>query len=460
MPSVRLTDPLRRPLFRRLAASYAVNELGDWMGIIALSVLVFDSTGSAIATAALFLGTRFLPALFAPILVSRVERPPPRLALPLIYCGEAAAFGALVLVAGNFSLAAVIVLATIDGALALAGRALTRAVVATLLEPSGELRAGNAVLNVAFTAGATVGPAIAGLIVAGFGVQIALLLDAVSFYLIAWILFTAGPIPQPESEEKEGDPGRRGRVRAGIAYIRHRPLLRGLLIGQGLAFVFFAAANPIEVIYAKETLGTGDSGYGLLLASWGVGMVFGSAIFAGLRRAPLPVLLLFSTLGVGVGYLGLALAPTLTLACVASLVGGAGNGVQWVAVISAVQEMTAEAMQARVMSVLESIGAAMPGIGFALGGVIAAVASPRATFAIAGFGVVGVVAVMAPLLGARWPSRAPADSGELGERNEIVLELIPGSAFSGSEVHLEKDRSSPGSGRGPRLGGPGGLRWE
>ena len=66
MPKPRLIDPLRRPLFRRLATSYAVNELGDWMGIVALSVLVFDRTGSALATAGLFLGTRFLPALLAP----------------------------------------------------------------------------------------------------------------------------------------------------------------------------------------------------------------------------------------------------------------------------------------------------------------------------------------------------------------------------------------------------------
>ena len=121
----------------------------------------------------LFLGTRFLPALIAPILVARVEQPPPRFALPVIYCGEAAAFGALALLAGdNFSLAGVVVLATIDGALALTGRALTRAVVAALLEPAGELRAGNAVLNVAFTGGAALGPGIAGLVVAGFGVQI------------------------------------------------------------------------------------------------------------------------------------------------------------------------------------------------------------------------------------------------------------------------------------------------
>src|SRR3954447_3611626 len=107
-----LTDPLKRPQFRRLAMSYAVNEMGDWMGIVALSVLVFDRTGSAMATAALFLGTRFLPALIAPLLVARVEQPPPRFALPVIYCGEAAAFGALALFAGdNFLIVGVVVLA-------------------------------------------------------------------------------------------------------------------------------------------------------------------------------------------------------------------------------------------------------------------------------------------------------------------------------------------------------------
>jgi len=424
MHEPRLTDPLRKPLFRRLAASYTVNELGDWMGIIALSVLVFDRTDSALATAALFLGTRFLPALFAPILVAQAERPPPRFALPLIYCGEAAAFGVLALLAGaeHFSLAAVIALAAIDGALALAGRALTRAVVATALEPTGELRAGNAVLNVAFTGGAAVGPALAGLAVAGFGVQSALLLDAVSFYVVAWILFTAGTMPQAEPEA-----GRmRDRVRAGLAYIRGEALLRRILTAQGLAFVFFAAVLPVEVVYAKETLGTGDTGYGVMLASWGVGMVLGSFIFARVREASLGYQLLFSTLGIGVGYLGLAFAPTLAVACAASVLGGAGNGVQWVAAISAVQELTAETMQARVMSVLESIGAAMPGIGFALGGLIAAVMTPRTTFFVAGSGVIAIVAVMAPMLGASWLEPDESSGPALDAHDDVVVELLPG----------------------------------
>jgi MFS family permease len=422
-PRPRLIDPLRRPLFRRLATTYAVNELGDWMGIVALSVLVFDSTGSALATAGLFLGTRFLPALLAPLLVARVEQPPPRFALPVIYCGEASAFAALALLGGSdFSLAAVIVLAAVDGALALTGRSLTRAVIAALLEPSGELRAGNAVLNVAFTASAALGPGIAGLVVAGFGVQPALLLDAASFYAIAWILLTAGPLPQAEP-----DPGRvRDRVRAGIAYIRERPTLRRLLFAQGAAFVFFAAVIPIEVIYSKQSLGTGDSGYGLLLASWGVGMMLGGILFAAVRRAPLPALLFFSTLAVGAGYLGLAAAPTLAFACAASVLGGAGNGVQWVSAISAVQELTAQGMQARVMSVLESIGAAMPGVGYLVGGLIATSASPRTTFLVAGIGVFAIVAIATPLLGKKWPEDDEGAGAKAHDAEEaIMVELIP-----------------------------------
>lgn len=431
MRSPRLTDPLRRPAFRRLALSYAVNELGDWMGIVALSVLVLDQTGSALATTLLFLGNFFFPALLTPLVVARVERPPPRFVLPAIYAGEAAAFGALALLAGHFSLAAIVVVATIDGVLALSSRALTRAVAVSMLRPTGELRAGNAILNVAFTGGAAVGPALAGGVVAAVGVQSALLLDAVSFYLVAWILLTAGRLPRAEPE-----PGALlRRLRAGLGYIRGSVTLRRLLFAQAAAFVFFSAVLPVEVVYAKETLGVGDAGYGLLLGSWGGGMVLGSIVFAALRRASLPALLAFSTLAVGAGYLGMGVAPTLAVACAAAGLGGTGNGVQWVGVVSAVQEQTIDAMQARVMSVLESVAAAMPGIGFLLGGVVATVLEPRATFLVAGLGVFAIVAVSIPLLGRNWGADGAVGSSPEGldAAEEIMVELIPAEALSSPE---------------------------
>jgi MFS family permease len=423
MSNSRLRDPLRRPLFRRLALSYSLNEMGDWMGVIALSILVFDETNSALATAALFISTQFLPALIVPLFVAKAEQPPPRIALPLIYCGEAAAFIGLALLSTNFSLAGVVVLASLDGILAVGSRALTRSVVVAFLEPEGELRAGNAILNIAYTWGAAVGPAVAGLVVAKFSVQFALLLDAASFCAMGWLLVSCRGLPNPETEEGK----LRERVRAGLAYIKGRTTLRRLLLAQAAAFVFFSAVIPVEVIFAKETLGVGDAGYGILLASWGAGMVAGGFAFAAMRKAPLPLLLFLSTVAVGISYLGLAAAPTLLAACLASVVGGAGNGVQWVGVISAVQELTAQKMQARVISVLESIGAAMPGVGFAVGGLIAAVASPRVTFLVAGLGVLAIVAVAAPILGSKWPDRlAISSANELDGGNDIVLELIPG----------------------------------
>jgi MFS family permease len=419
---------LRRSPFRRLAISYAVNEMGDWLGIVALSVLVFELTDSAMATALLFVGTGFLPALMTPFFVARLERPPPRFVLPAIYAAEAAAFGVLALLADHFSLAAVVAVAAIDGALALTAKTLTRAVTAAMLEPEGELRAGNAVLNIAFTAGVAVGPAVAGGVVAAFGVQSALLLDAASFYVIGWILLTAKPLPQPEPEPEAG---LRERVQAGLGYIRRNPTLRRLLAAEAGALIFFSVVIPIEVIYAKETLGVGDTGYGLLLASWGAGMVCGSIVFARLRRASLPVLLFFSTIAIGAGYLGMAAAPGLAVACGASAFGGLGNGVQWVAVISAVQELTAARMQARVIGTLESAASATPGIGFVLGGLIATQWSPRAAFFVAGSGVMVIVFVSALVLGRNWPlDHAKERPGSVdAAEEEIMVELIPAEAL-------------------------------
>lgn len=427
MGNPRLRDPLKRPAFRRLALSYAVNELGDWLGIVALSVLVFELTGSALATALLFIGTGFLPALLTPLTVARLEQPPPRFVLPALYAAEAAAFGALALLAGHFSLAAVVAVATLDGALALTARTLTRAVTAEMLEPHGELRAGNAILNVAFTGGAAVGPAVAGAVVAALDVQTALLLNAASFYLIGCILLTR-PLPQPEPE---AETSLSQRVRAGLGYIRRNVVLRRLIAAQSAAIVFFSAVIPVEVIYAKQTLGAGDTGYGVLLGSWGAGMVLGSIVFATVRRAPLPLLLFFSSVAIGAGYLGMAIAQTLAAACAAAAVGGAGNGVQWVAAVSAVQEVTRPNMQARVMGTLESASSAAPGLGYVLGGATASLWSPRATFLVAGVGVMAIVVVAAFLLGRNWPlEQGKERPREVDAADELMVELIPAEAVS------------------------------
>ena len=97
---------LRVPVFRRLAGAYTINELGNWIGDIALAILVFDRTGSSIATAGLFLALRFLPAILAPLLTTRTEVISPRRVLPALYIGEGVIFGLIALLARSFSLPA------------------------------------------------------------------------------------------------------------------------------------------------------------------------------------------------------------------------------------------------------------------------------------------------------------------------------------------------------------------
>jgi MFS family permease len=383
--------PLRLRGFPHLAASYFVNELGNWLGEIALAIVIFEATGSEVATAGLFLGMQFVPAITTPALVTRLETLPVRRVLPALYVIEAAAFAALAVLAGDerFALAPVLALAAVDGICAVAARTLTRATAHAVLEPAGQLRAGNGLLNIGFTVGAAAGPALGGLVVAGAGAEAALVGDAVSFLAVAVLLGVAPGLPSPERVEA----GWRQRLRGGLNYVRRHSALGGLIAAQAAAFVFFALVIPVEVAFAKATLDAGDFGYGLLLASWGTGMVTGSVLFASLRRISLLTLVAFSTAAIGVAYLATAVSPTLAVACCASVFGGLGNGVQWVALVTEVQELTERAYQARVVALLESAGSAMPGIGFLLGGLIAASATPRTSYAVAGAGVLLVLLI-------------------------------------------------------------------
>jgi predicted MFS family arabinose efflux permease len=82
-------------------------------------------------------------------------------------------------------------------------------------------------------------------------------------------------------------------------------------------------------------------------------------------------------------------------------------------------------MQARVMSLMEAVAAAAPGVGFALGGLVAAAASPRAAFAVAAAGAMVAAAALAlPARARRRAAQATAEWGASAGRSS------PGGASS------------------------------
>jgi len=402
---------LPRPALGRILAAYTVNRLGSWVGLVALSLAVFDHTHSALAVAALLLAWQALPAFLVPALVARVEASERRGTLSGLYFFEGAATAALAVLLWHFSLPALLLLAALDGTAALAANSLLRAEVArvarghlsgaggakrqddSLDEAAHEAeRRANAALNVAFSVSFVTGPVIAGAVVAGAGAAAALFIDVGTFVICGALLLDL----HPHVEEAGGD-SIRARLRAAWAHINAVPSLRALLLVDAVALVLVQAGGPIEVAYVKSTLHGGDGGYGLLVTAWGAGAVLASVVFAGSERRPLRVMLSAGIFALGVAFLGYALAPSLALACVAAFVGGAGNGLDWPSLISLVQRLTPKHLQGRMMGATESLGALTLAVGLPLGGALVALSSTRVAFLILGFGTLMAAAALVRL---------------------------------------------------------------
>jgi MFS family permease len=380
--------------FPALATSYAINELGDNLGVVALAILVLDRTDSALAVTALFVAGKFLTAFAAPALTAGLDQRRISRVLPSLYILEAGAFVGLACLASGdaFWLPLVLLLAFADGLLALTARGLSRGAIAAVLTPHDALREGNALINVVFAVMSAAGPVLAGFIVHEWSAATALWADAASFAIVALLLVaSARSLPEPES----GGPREswRARVRDGLDYVRGHPTAGRLIAGEAVAILFFALIIPIEVVYAKETLNSTSLGFGVLIAAWGVGILLGSALFARSHHRSLSTLVLVSTAAIGAGYAVMAVSPTLLIACLGSVLGGTGNGVQWVAVMTALQEAVEDQYQARVSGLLESAAAAVPGIGYIVGGVLTAAVSPRLAYAVSAVGV-GIVVLV------------------------------------------------------------------
>lgn len=366
-------------MLRRITAAYTINELGNSLGAVAIAVAVYDHTHSAVATAALFISVYFVPALLATVAVAWLESFARRGTQAALYCAQALTTGGLAALVLRPALGPILVLAAIDGLAALASRALLRAVVSQRAGDDEARRRANGWLNIGWSVTSAIGPAIGGALTGLFGASLVLVIDVASFAATAILMWD---VPTPSSDAAPGQIFHQ--LRSVREYVAQTPVLGWLLGTEAIALVFFAAPVPVEVILVKSSLHSTDAGYGAMLAAWGVGMFAGSGIFARAANRSLGLLVIVSTLAVAIGYLGIGASTTLWVACVFSFVGGTGNGVQWIALITSVQETTIRQMQGRVMGVLESMAAFCLGVGFVLGGALAAALNPRVTFLVAG----------------------------------------------------------------------------
>ncbi|MFL5831957.1 MAG: MFS transporter [Solirubrobacteraceae bacterium] len=439
MRALRAT--LRVAEFRALLVSYVINRAGDFVGALALAVVVLAATGSAVATAVLFLATQFLPGLLGPPIVAHLDRAAPGRLLPALYVIEAALFSVLALIVHRAGVAAIIAVAFADATLAFVARAVTRSATASTLIPHDLMPEGKAAFNAALALAMIAGPLLGGVAVGLLSASTALAIDAGSFLVAAWLILREPGLRAEAPREAAATPRARGRLREGLRYIAGRPALRDLILGEGLAFVFFYLVVPVTVVYAAHSLHAGAGGYAAILTSWGAGIAIGSVIQFRLARRVGATMILISTTAVALGYLGTAAAPTIVLACAASVLGGIGNGTQWSSVETLLHRLVDEEFRTRTAAVLEALASLAPGVGILLGGALTAAFSPRAAYLIAGLGLLVLVAAGGVFARALNVHRDDRHSPTPGERRRRGRHPLPSRLAGGTAEADRGDRA-------------------
>lgn len=362
--------------FRVLWAAAAQSIVGDQLARVALSVLVFQRTGSAAWTAAMYALTQ-LPALLSGVLLSGLADRFPRRAV-MVGCdlSRAALVGVMAIPGTPLpALAALLVLVQLADAPFAAAQGATLPQVL----PGERFERGQRVLLITHQAGLLAGFAIAGLLVAWVGTHTALAVDAATFLLSA-VLIRAGVRHRPASGEREQRVSLQ--VRSGARLIWADRRLRTLV---GLAWLAGFAVVPegLAAPFAAE-IGVGIAAVGWLLAADPAGMVVGAWL---LGKLPIERRLqLLGPLAIGtVLPLGLYLfGPSLAVALVLIFVSGACSAYQVTAGATFVR-LVPDHQRGQVLGLARSSLVAAQGLGVAAGGLLAElVDSPTSAIAIAG----------------------------------------------------------------------------
>lgn len=416
--------PVRRVLadfrFTGLLAVSVLSEAGDQVLRVALAVLVLARTGSAPTTALVYAAT-FLPQLAGGFAVGLADRWPRRRLL--VGCdGLRAALVGLAAIPGlPLPLLTLLVVAVVG--LAAPFEAARAAVVPDLLQGEAYVT-GSAVQNVALQAGMLGGFAAGGLLVAAWGPQAALVLDAATFAVSALVvLLVLARVPaareRPFAEDLPDEPYLT-QLRAGARLIWSEPWLRWLALLACTVTGGVVVSEGLVAPYAA-TLGEGARAVGALTAATALGSVVGGVLLARLAR-PRQRLELMVPLAAasGLPLLGCVTAPGLAISCV--LWGLAGAGLSFnIAANAAFVQALASFERGRAFGLVAAGLQASQGVGVLLGAGLAVVVRPGVAVAAGGLLATGC----ALALGARRP---PPREAPLGPR---------GGKLSGAQVPVQ-----------------------
>jgi MFS family permease len=410
---------LRHRDFRVFWSGQIVSLVGTWMQRVGQAWLVLELTNSALKLGVIS-ALQFAPVLFfsvpAGAIVDRVPKRRLLIVTQTVLMLQAFALTALVWTA-RVRYWHVAVLATVYGLANAFDLPARQAFVASMVVKEDLMNA-IALNSAMFNAARLVGPAVAGLLIARYGLAQAFFLNALSFIavIIALSALRAGGEPHPSPGTTMAE-----KIRGGLQYAARTPVI-GFVLGLLLTVGFFVINfNVLVPLITKHVLNAGASEFGWLMAALGAGAIVGALCLASLTQGRPPVALpVAAGFVVSVGSIALATVGRFPAAFALLFVVGFSQIIFQASCNTMLQVTVPDALRGRIMSLYALVFAGATPLGSLAVGVIAEHLGTPAACALGGIGGVVSVAILSAIWRYRWSvagtmARARIDPTSTGE---------------------------------------------
>jgi MFS family permease len=375
------------PNYRRYFSGQSISLIGTWMQMTAQSWLVYTLTHSS-TWLGVIVALQTLPVLllgpYGGVIADRVDKRRMMIALQSAMGVQAFVLGVLT-VTGAVTLAEIGVLAALLG---LNNAFENPARQSFMMELVGSQHLRNAVsLNsVLVNVARTIGPAVAGVLIATVGEGVCFLVNAGSFVAVVASLAT---MDRGALSPTQPTPRARGQLREGLRYVGSTPALAVPLVMMGIAGCLTYEFQVSLPVMASRGLDVGPTGFGFMTAAMGVGAVVGGLLVAAKGKTGLRPLVLAAG-GFAAAMTLATAAPNLALELVALALAGAASIAFMSTGNSTLQLNAAPEMRGRVMSLWFVAFQGSTPIGGPIVGAVMAVVGPRAGL---GLGAITILAV-------------------------------------------------------------------
>ncbi|TSC87575.1 MAG: major facilitator superfamily protein [Microgenomates group bacterium Gr01-1014_7] len=379
--------------FRNYLFGAFVSDIGSQMQIVAVSWQVYEMTGNP-ASLGLIGVANFVPILLFSLVGGLVADKVDRKKL-LIITYSLQTIIAFTLFLLSFThlinpalIYLILVLVSTVQSFSLPGR---QAVLPNLV-PKKYFMNAVSLQTLQFQGATMIGPAIAGILIGGFGVPSVYLLNALSFLFFIGVVFSLKIALQSHDREVEFS---LSSISEGVKFVAGVPILYTTMILDFLA-TFFGTATILMPVFAKDVLHVGPQGLGLLYSAPAIGGVLAGFVLSSWHQVKNQgKVIITSIILYGLATIGFGLSNAFPVSIFFLILVGFGDMLSTIIRNTIRQMVTPDHLRGRMSSVMRIFFQGGPQLGEIEAGFLAKAIGGPATVVIGGMGVILITSLVA-----------------------------------------------------------------